>query len=64
LLKEIEKYETKMSGKIVRTSNVTQSAIVDKSGMWTTVIAAAVLILQEDGADKPLPPEQAKLPSA
>ena len=33
----------KMSGKIVRTTNVTQSAIcVD--GMWTTVIAAAVFV--------------------
>lgn len=35
----------KMSGKIVRTSNITQSAIVDKSGLWTTVIAAAVMIM-------------------
>ena len=50
----------KMSGKIVRTSNVTQSAIVDKNGMWTTVIAAAVLILQDENGveDKPQPPEQ------
>jgi len=37
----------KMSGKIVRTSNITQSAIVDKNGLWTTVVAAAVLILQD-----------------
>lgn len=35
----------KMSGEIVRTSNITQSAIVDKSGLWTTVIAAAVMIM-------------------
>jgi len=54
----------KMSGKIVRTSNVTQSAIVDKNGLWTTVVAAAVLILQDDGSEKPLPPEQARLPGA
>ncbi len=37
----------KMSGKIVRTSNCTQSAIVDKNGLWTTVVAAAVLILDD-----------------
>ena len=33
----------KMSGKIVRTSNVTQSAVC-ANGMWTTVIAAAVFV--------------------
>ncbi|MDD2731434.1 MAG: arginine decarboxylase, pyruvoyl-dependent [Candidatus Portnoybacteria bacterium] len=32
----------KMSSKIVRTTNVTQSAIGNKDGLWTTVIAAAV----------------------
>ena len=32
----------KMSGKIVRTSNITQSAIGNKDGLWTTVFAAAV----------------------
>ena len=36
----------KMSGKIVRTSNITQSAIGNKDGLWTTVIAAAVFILE------------------
>ncbi|MFN7991843.1 MAG: arginine decarboxylase, pyruvoyl-dependent [Candidatus Micrarchaeia archaeon] len=35
----------KMSGKIVRTMNVTQSAVGDKDGRWTSVVAAAVLIL-------------------
>ncbi len=35
----------KMSGKIVRTTNITQSAIVGKEGNWTTVVAAAVLLL-------------------
>lgn len=32
----------KISGKIVKTTNITQSAICDKTGLWTTVIAAAV----------------------
>lgn len=35
----------KMSGKIVRTTNTTQSAIGDKNGLWTCVLAAAVFIL-------------------
>jgi len=34
--------EFKMSGKIVKTKNITQSAEGDKNGLWTTVIAAAV----------------------
>jgi arginine decarboxylase len=34
----------KISGKIYRTLNVTQTAIGDKRGLWTTVLAAAVLI--------------------
>lgn len=34
----------KMSGKIVRSSNITQSAIGNKDGLWTTVFAAAVFI--------------------
>jgi len=34
----------KMSGKIVRTMNITQSAVCDKEGNWTSVVAAAVLI--------------------
>jgi arginine decarboxylase len=38
----------RISNKIVRTSNITQSAIGDKNGLWTTTIAAAVLILDED----------------
>ncbi len=40
---EREKY-FKMSGKMVRTTNVTQSAVSDKNGKWTSVVAAAVLI--------------------
>ncbi len=34
----------KMSGKIVRTFNVTKSARGDKSGLWTTVVSAAILL--------------------
>ncbi len=34
----------KMSGKIVKTTNVTATAEVDKKGKWTTVIATAVLL--------------------
>jgi arginine decarboxylase len=40
---EREKY-FKMSGKIVRTREITQSAISEKHGKWTSVLAAAVLI--------------------
>ncbi len=34
----------KMSGKIVRSFNITQSAEGDKNGLWTTVIAVGVLL--------------------
>jgi arginine decarboxylase len=34
----------KMSGKIVRTFNVTQSAEGHKDGVWTTVVACAILL--------------------
>lgn len=34
----------RLSNKIVRTMNVTQSAVGDKHGLWTTVIAAAILL--------------------
>ena len=34
----------KMSGKIVRTFNITQSAEGDKNGLWTSVVAAAMLL--------------------
>ncbi len=34
----------KMSGKIVRTTNITQSARGNKNGLWTTVVAAAILL--------------------
>jgi arginine decarboxylase len=32
----------KISGQIVTTRNITQSAVGDKNGLWTTVVAAAV----------------------
>lgn len=34
----------KISSEIFKTANITQSAIGDKTGLWTTVIAAAILI--------------------
>jgi arginine decarboxylase len=34
----------RISNKIVRTMNVTQSAIGDKRGLWTTVLAASILL--------------------
>ena len=34
----------RISGKFVRTMNLTQTALGDKDGQWTTAIAAAVLI--------------------
>lgn len=34
----------KMSGKIIRTTNTTQSAEGNKDGLWTTVIAAVVFV--------------------
>ncbi|MBN2571195.1 MAG: pyruvoyl-dependent arginine decarboxylase, partial [Ignavibacteriales bacterium] len=34
----------KMSGKIVRTFNMTQSAEGNIKGLWTTVVAAAILV--------------------
>ena len=36
----------RLSNKIVRTMNITQSAVGDKRGLWTTVIAAAILIFE------------------
>ncbi len=34
----------KISSQIVRTQNITQSAIGHKNGLWTSVVAAAVLV--------------------
>ena len=35
----------KVQGKIIRTRNITQSARGHKDGLWTTVVAAAILII-------------------
>ena len=43
---EKKKEIIKMSNKVVKTTNITQSAIVGKDGKRTCVIAAAVLILK------------------
>ena len=37
----------RISNKIVRTANVTQSAVGHKNGLWTTTIAAAILIFDD-----------------
>ena len=37
----------RISNKIVRTANVTQSAVGDKNGRWTTTIAAAILLFDD-----------------
>ncbi|MBC7130579.1 arginine decarboxylase, pyruvoyl-dependent [Candidatus Bathyarchaeota archaeon] len=37
----------KASGMIIKTANITQSATGDKNGLWTTVVAAAVFILDK-----------------
>jgi len=34
----------RISNRIVRTSHITQSAIGDKRGLWTTVLSAAILL--------------------
>jgi len=34
----------RISGKFVRTTSITQTALGDKNGRWTTVISAAVLV--------------------
>ena len=38
------KQQWKISGEIVRTTNVTQSAEGDKNGLWTSVVAAALFV--------------------
>ena len=47
----------RLSDKIVTTRNVTQSAIGDRDGLWTTVVTAAVFVsLPEDKAGPPVAP--------
>lgn len=41
---DTRKEQWKISSEVVKTRNITQSAVGDKKGYWTTVIAAAVLI--------------------
>jgi arginine decarboxylase len=36
----------RISNKIVRTANITQTAVGNKRGLWTTVIAAAIMIFE------------------
>src|SRR5205807_116667 len=36
----------RISNKIVRTTNITQSGVGEKRGLWTTVIASAILIFE------------------
>ncbi len=40
-----QREQWKIQGKIVKTSNITQSAVADKNGLWTTVIAVAVFVI-------------------
>jgi len=37
----------RISNKIVRTLNITQSAVGDKRGLWSTVIACAIMVGEE-----------------
>jgi arginine decarboxylase len=39
----------KTSGMIIKTANITQSAAGDKTGLWTTTVAAAVFVPAENG---------------
>ena len=41
---DVKKEVYRLSNQIVRTQNVTQTSIGDKKGLWTTVVAAAVLV--------------------
>ena len=48
----------KMSGKIVKSFNVTKTAEGDKNGLWTTVIAAAVFVASVEIKEEPAPAKQ------
>ena len=50
----------KTSGKIIRTTNITQSALGNKDGLWTTVLAAAVFIMPHYLEQKEAPNGTAK----
>lgn len=51
----------KMEGKILRTLNMTQSAVGNKDGFWTTVVAAAVFVGDAGRTAEPVNPNQQKL---
>jgi arginine decarboxylase len=42
---DVKRQQWKISGEIYKTRNITQSAVGDAKGNWTTVFTAAVLIL-------------------
>jgi arginine decarboxylase len=57
-----EKELWKISGQTVKTTNITQSAIGDKNGLWTTVLTAAILIPPIKIPEiKPVAVEEAKI---
>jgi len=41
---DVRRQQHTVGGSIVRTANCTQSAVGDKNGLWTTVLAAAVML--------------------
>jgi len=47
-----QKQEWKVQDKIVKTMNVTQSALGDKNGLWTSVVAMAVFIFDSENSSK------------
>ena len=54
----------RISDKIVKTTHIAKSAIADKNGLWTTVISAAVFIMENGKVEtdnSPLKPELAEL---
>lgn len=50
----------KMSGKIIRTTNISQSALGNKDGLWTTVLAVAVFIEEDDKEPEENKPVESK----
>ena len=36
----------KIDGRIVKTKNIVQSAVCDRKGLWTTVLAAAIFVME------------------
>ncbi len=49
------KEQWKISNKIVKSTNITQSAVADRNGLWTTVIAAAVFVLDLNNGNHVVP---------